>query len=68
MNPRRPQASPLYRVLADHFETLERVHEVRFEPTHGPLRSAARRDARARRATPRARAISWPENLGTSCP
>jgi len=41
--PRRPQTSPLYRVLADHFETLERVHEERFEPTHGPLRRAARR-------------------------
>ncbi len=36
--PRRPQASPLYRVLADHFETLSRVHEARYEPTHGPLR------------------------------
>jgi hypothetical protein len=31
-----------YRVLADHFEMLERVHEERFEPTHGPLRRAAR--------------------------
>ena len=41
--PRRPQASPLYRVLSDHFESLERVHEERFEPTHGPLRAAARR-------------------------
>jgi hypothetical protein len=41
--PRRPEASPLYRVLADHFETLERVHEERFEPAHGPLRAAARR-------------------------
>lgn len=40
--PRRPQASPLYRVLADPFESLERVHEERFEPTHGPLRRAAR--------------------------
>jgi hypothetical protein len=40
--PRRPQASPLYRVLADHFETLERVHEERFETTHGPLRRVAR--------------------------
>jgi hypothetical protein len=29
-------------VLADHFETLERVHEERFEPTHGPLRRTAR--------------------------
>jgi len=28
-SPSRPQASPLYRVLADHFETLERVHEER---------------------------------------
>ena len=41
--PRRPQASPLYRVLADHFDTCERVHEERFEPAHGPLRVAARR-------------------------
>ena len=41
--PRHPEASPLYRVLADHFEALERVHEERFEPTHGPLRAAARR-------------------------
>ena len=40
--PRRPQSSPLYRVLVDHFEALERVHEERFEPTHGPLRRAAR--------------------------
>jgi len=36
--PRRPEASPLYRVLADHFDTLTRVHEERYEPTHGPLR------------------------------
>jgi hypothetical protein len=41
--PRRPERSPLYRVLADHFAMLERVHEERFEPTHGPLRAAARR-------------------------
>jgi hypothetical protein len=41
--PRRPQTSPLYRVLADHFAALERVHEERFEPAHGPLRAAARR-------------------------
>ena len=36
--PRRPQASPLYRLLADHFDTLTRVHEERYEPTHGALR------------------------------
>jgi hypothetical protein len=46
--PRRPEASPLYRVLADHFEKLERVHEERFEPTHGPLRAAARAAVRRR--------------------
>jgi hypothetical protein len=40
--PRRPEASPLYRVLAEHFETLERVHEDQFEPKHGRLRAAAR--------------------------
>ena len=43
--PRRPEHSPLYRVLADHFEHLERVHEERFERTHGPRRPAARRAA-----------------------
>src|SRR5574341_19696 len=41
--PRHPEGSPLHRVLADHFATLERVHEQRFEPTRGPLRAAARR-------------------------
>jgi len=43
--PRHPEASPLYRVLAEHFESLERVHEERFEPTHGPLRAVTRRAA-----------------------
>lgn len=36
--PRRPQHSPLYRVLADHFKTLTHVHEEGYEPTHGALR------------------------------
>jgi hypothetical protein len=40
--PRRPQTSPLYHELADHFATPDRVHEDRFEPTHGPLRTVAR--------------------------
>ena len=43
--PRRPEHSPLYRVLADHFDRLEREYEERFERTHGPLRPAARRAA-----------------------
>jgi hypothetical protein len=29
-------------VLAEHFEALTRVHDQRFEPTHGPLRAVAR--------------------------
>lgn len=29
-------------MLADHFETLTRVHEERYEATHGPLRAVAR--------------------------
>ena len=37
--PRRPQASPLYRLIDDHFETLTRVYEERYEPTHGALRA-----------------------------
>ena len=32
----------LYRVLADHIETLGGAHEERLEPTHGPMHSAAR--------------------------
>ena len=52
--PRRPQTSPLYRVPADHFELLERVHEERFEPTHGPLRVARYYGAYATR-----RRVGW---------
>jgi Putative transposase/Transposase zinc-binding domain len=43
--PRRPEHSPLYRVLADHFDHLERVHEQRFERAYVLLRPAARRAA-----------------------
>ncbi len=42
--PRRPQASPLYRVLFDHFAPLTHVHEERYELTHGPLRPLLPRD------------------------
>jgi hypothetical protein len=36
--PRRPEQSPLYHALFDHFEQLKRMHEERFERAHGPLR------------------------------
>jgi hypothetical protein len=41
--PRRPQETPLFRLVEDHFETLLRVHEEEFEPRYGRLRRAARR-------------------------
>ncbi len=40
--PRRPQASPLYRLVQDHFRTLETVYDERFAPTHGPWRAVVR--------------------------
>ena len=41
--PRRPQESPLYRLVEDHFETLVRVHEEQFQHPYGRLRPACRR-------------------------
>jgi hypothetical protein len=41
--PRRPQETPLYRLIEDHFGTLVRVHEEKFEPGCGRLRKAAQR-------------------------
>lgn len=40
--PVKPFENALYRVLANPFEALERVHEERVELTHGPLRRVAR--------------------------
>jgi len=33
--PRRPQGSPYYHCVEDHFETFERVYEEPFERTYG---------------------------------
>jgi len=41
--PRRPQDSPLYRLVQDHFDTLVGVYEDQFQPRYGRLRRAARR-------------------------
>ena len=35
--PRRPESSPLYRILQDHYERLLQVHEERFRELYGPL-------------------------------
>jgi hypothetical protein len=35
--PRRPQESPLYRLVADHFDALVQVHEETFQHSHGQL-------------------------------
>ena len=36
--PRRPRASPLYRLLDDHFHTFATVYDERFAPRWGPWR------------------------------
>jgi hypothetical protein len=36
--PRRPRASPLYRLLDDHFQTFATVYDERFAPRWGPWR------------------------------
>jgi hypothetical protein len=41
--PRRPTSSPLYRLLQDHFERLERVHDEWFRRTHGRLHAGVRK-------------------------
>ncbi len=40
--PRRPQTSPLYRLVQDHFRALETVYDERFAPTHGAWRAVVR--------------------------
>ena len=37
--PRRAQASPLLRLLQDHFRTLQAVYDERFAPTYGAWRA-----------------------------
>ena len=41
--PRRPQKSPLYQLVADHFDTLVQVHDEKYQRSHGRLRPACRR-------------------------
>ncbi|MBA3658915.1 MAG: transposase zinc-binding domain-containing protein, partial [Gemmatimonadales bacterium] len=40
--PRRPQASPLVRLVQDHFHRLQTVYDERFAPTHGAWRPVVR--------------------------
>ena len=37
--PRRAQASPLLRLLQDHFRTLQAVYDERFAPPNGAWRA-----------------------------
>ncbi|MGH7612871.1 MAG: IS91 family transposase [Gemmatimonadales bacterium] len=37
--PRRAQASPLFRLVQDHFRTLQTVYDERFAPTYGAWRA-----------------------------
>ena len=40
--PRRPEASPLYPLVQDHFRTLETVYDERFARAYGPWRAVVR--------------------------
>lgn len=40
--PRHPERSTFYRILDQHFDRYVAVHEERFEPKSGPLRSVVR--------------------------
>ena len=44
--PRRPQASPLFRLVADQFRTLQLVYDERFAPTYGAAQRGSRRQGR----------------------
>ena len=37
--PRRPQASPLFRLVSDHVQRLQTVYDERFAHEYGPRRS-----------------------------
>ena len=37
--PRRPQASPLFRLVQDQFRTLQMMYDERFAPTYGTWRA-----------------------------
>lgn len=36
--PRRPQASPLFRLVSDHMHRLQTVYDGRYAREYGPLR------------------------------
>jgi hypothetical protein len=40
--PRRPQASPLFRLVQDHFRALQSVYDERFAPAYGEWRPVVR--------------------------
>ena len=40
--PRRPQASPLFRLVADHFTAFHAAYEERFAPVYGDRRPVVR--------------------------
>ena len=39
--PRRPQESPLFRLVSDHLHRLQTVYDERFAREYGPWRSVA---------------------------
>ena len=48
-HPRRPQASPLFRVVSDHLHRLQTVYDDRFAREYGPWRPERNADVAALR-------------------
>ena len=53
--PRRPQASPLFRLVSDHLHRLQTVYDDRFAREYGPWRPVAARRRAGCREVPRLR-------------
>ena len=64
--PRRPQASPLFRLVSDHLHRLQTVYDERFAPEYGPWRPVTRTRARPSGGLTDLRAHP-PPNVRNSC-
>ena len=59
--PRRPQASPLFRLVSDHLQRLQTVYDERFAHEYGPWRPVVGQVAdNSSPAAPRARLRAHP--------
>src|SRR5688572_18151997 len=65
--PRRPQASPLFRLVSDHFRAFHAAYEERFAATYGDWRPVVREvaDKLDRPATAPTRDASPPQRIAS---